>query len=125
MTEILRYWGGDERGSDYAEPARRLSGLRARGDPCVLTRSAWRLPSSCRRQPRVAVCVVGDGATSKGDVYEAMNLAGCLAATRRLRGQQQRLGHLGAARQADARARPWRRRRSRRALRDTRSTVTT
>jgi pyruvate dehydrogenase E1 component alpha subunit len=29
-----------------------------------------------RRQPRVAVCVIGDGATSKGDVYEAMNLAG-------------------------------------------------
>ena len=29
-----------------------------------------------RRQPRVAVCFLGDGATSKGDVYEAMNFAG-------------------------------------------------
>src|SRR5690606_12320144 len=26
-----------------------------------------------RREPRVAVCVVGDGATSKGDFYEALN----------------------------------------------------
>jgi pyruvate dehydrogenase E1 component alpha subunit len=29
-----------------------------------------------RRQPRVAVCLFGDGATSKGDVWEAMNFAG-------------------------------------------------
>ncbi len=29
-----------------------------------------------RREPRVAVCVVGDGATSKGDFYEALNGAG-------------------------------------------------
>ena len=29
-----------------------------------------------RREPRVAVCLFGDGATSKGDVYEALNLAG-------------------------------------------------
>jgi pyruvate dehydrogenase E1 component alpha subunit len=29
-----------------------------------------------RREPRVAVCLLGDGATSKGDVYEAMNFAG-------------------------------------------------
>jgi pyruvate dehydrogenase E1 component alpha subunit len=29
-----------------------------------------------RREPRVAVCFIGDGATSKGDVYEAMNFAG-------------------------------------------------
>src|SRR5690606_25579719 len=29
-----------------------------------------------RREPRVAVCVVGDGATSKGDFYEALNAAG-------------------------------------------------
>jgi len=28
-----------------------------------------------RKQPRVAVCLIGDGATSKGDVWEAMNFA--------------------------------------------------
>ena len=29
-------------------------------------------------QPRVAVCTLGDGATSKGDFYEAINVAGVL-----------------------------------------------
>src|SRR5208282_6741807 len=29
-----------------------------------------------RREPRVAVCMFGDGATSKGDVAEALNIAG-------------------------------------------------
>jgi pyruvate dehydrogenase E1 component alpha subunit len=29
-----------------------------------------------RREPRVAVCILGDGATSKGDFYEALNGAG-------------------------------------------------
>ena len=29
-----------------------------------------------RREARVAVCIIGDGGTSKGDFYEAMNLAG-------------------------------------------------
>jgi pyruvate dehydrogenase E1 component alpha subunit len=29
-----------------------------------------------RKEPRVAVCIFGDGATSKGDVWEAMNFAG-------------------------------------------------
>ena len=31
-----------------------------------------------RRQPRVAVCCLGDGATSKGDFYEAVNAAGVM-----------------------------------------------
>ena len=29
-----------------------------------------------RKEPRVAVCFFGDGATSKGDLWEAMNFAG-------------------------------------------------
>ena len=29
-----------------------------------------------RREPRVAVCVLGDGGSSKGDFYEALNAAG-------------------------------------------------
>jgi pyruvate dehydrogenase E1 component alpha subunit len=29
-----------------------------------------------RREPRVAVCILGDGGTSKGDFYEGMNMAG-------------------------------------------------
>jgi pyruvate dehydrogenase E1 component alpha subunit len=75
MLEFLLYWGGDERGSDFAVP---------RGDyPICIT-----IASHCchavgaayayklRREPRVAVCMVGDGATSKGEFYEGLNGAG-------------------------------------------------
>jgi 2-oxoisovalerate dehydrogenase E1 component subunit alpha len=75
MTELLRYWGGDERGMDYAGP---------REDFPICVPIATHVPHAAgvayamklRRQPRVAVCTLGDGATSKGDFYEAMNLAG-------------------------------------------------
>jgi len=75
MVEILRYWGGDERGSDYAGPRDDFPicvPVGTHAPHAVGVALAFKL----RRQPRVAVCVVGDGATSKGDVYEAMNLAG-------------------------------------------------
>jgi 2-oxoisovalerate dehydrogenase E1 component alpha subunit len=75
MLELLLYWGGDERGSDFAN---------ARGDfPICIT-----IASHCchavgaayafklRREQRVAVCMIGDGATSKGEFYESINGAG-------------------------------------------------
>jgi 2-oxoisovalerate dehydrogenase E1 component subunit alpha len=78
MTEILRYWGGDETGMDYRGPGA------PRGDFPICVPIATHAPHAVgvvyafkhRREPRVAVCVVGDGATSKGDFYEAMNAAG-------------------------------------------------
>ena len=75
MVEILRYWGGDERGSDYAGPREDFPvcvPVGTHASHAVGVALAFKL----RREPRVAVCVLGDGATSKGDVYEAMNLAG-------------------------------------------------
>ncbi len=75
MVELLLYWGGDERGSDYAVPRDDL--------PISITvgghaphAAGVALALKLRAEPRVAVCVIGDGATSKGDVYEAMNIAG-------------------------------------------------
>ena len=74
-AELLLYWGGDERGSDWGAP-------RADFPVCVPigTQAAHAtgvaLAFQLRDQPRVAVCVFGDGATSRGDVYESMNLAG-------------------------------------------------
>ena len=75
MTESLLYWGGDERGSDFAVP---------RGDfaNCVpiatqvahATGAAYAF--GLRHEPRVAVCMLGDGGTSRGDFYEALNMAG-------------------------------------------------
>lgn len=78
MAELLAYWGGDERGMAFFQ-----GGAPAHDFPmCVPIAShvphavgvacAFRL----RREPRVAVCVMGDGATSKGDFYEAINAAG-------------------------------------------------
>ncbi len=74
-TELLLYWGGDERGSDFAE---------ARHDFPICVPIGTQAPHATgvalamqlKGESRVAVCAIGDGATSRGDVYEAMNFAG-------------------------------------------------
>jgi pyruvate dehydrogenase E1 component alpha subunit len=75
MTEILRYWGGDERGNDFAGPRQDFPVCVPVGTHAPHA-AGVALAFKLRREPRVAVCALGDGATSKGDVYEAMNLAG-------------------------------------------------
>ena len=75
MVELLLYWGGDERGSDFASPREDFPicvPVGTHASHAVGVALAMRL----RGEARAAVCVLGDGATSKGDVYEAMNLAG-------------------------------------------------
>jgi 2-oxoisovalerate dehydrogenase E1 component alpha subunit len=75
MTELLLYWGGDERGMDFAGPQEDFPisvPVGSHASHAAGIAMAFRL----RREARVAVCVLGDGATSKGDVYEALNLAG-------------------------------------------------
>lgn len=75
MTEILRFWGGDEAGSDFAGPRQDLPN-------CVpiatqLTHAAGIAAAmKLRREKRAALATCGDGATSRGDFYEALNLAG-------------------------------------------------
>ena len=75
LVELFLFWGGDERGSDYAE---------ARQDFPICVPVATHAPHAVgvalafklRHEQRVAVCAFGDGATSKGDVAEALNMAG-------------------------------------------------
>src|SRR5262252_5904523 len=75
LVELFLFWGGDERGSDFAE---------ARQDFPICVPVATHAPHAVgvalafklRHQQRVAVCAFGDGATSKGDVAEALNIAG-------------------------------------------------
>lgn len=75
LKELLLYWGGDERGCDYSGP---------REDFPIAVPIATQLPHAAgiaaafklRKEPRVAVVTIGDGGTSKGDFYEAVNLAG-------------------------------------------------
>ena len=78
MTESLLYWGGDERGGDVAGPREDFPvcvPVGTHAPHAVGVALAFRL----RGEARAAVCVMGDGATSKGDVYESMNLAGLWA----------------------------------------------
>jgi 2-oxoisovalerate dehydrogenase E1 component alpha subunit len=78
MSDILLYWGGDERGMAYTHPGE------PRQDFPIFVPIASQAPQAVgvayalklRREPRVAVCVLGDGGSSKGDFYEAMNAAG-------------------------------------------------
>jgi pyruvate dehydrogenase E1 component alpha subunit len=75
LTELMLYWAGDERGSNYAVPRRDFPVSVPIASHCVQAvgvATAMKL----RKEPRVAVCTLGDGATSEGDFYEAINLAG-------------------------------------------------
>jgi 2-oxoisovalerate dehydrogenase E1 component alpha subunit len=75
MPEILRYWGGDECGNDFAVP-------RADFAWCVpiatqtLHAAGAAMAFKVRKEPRCALAYIGDGGTSEGAFYEAINLAG-------------------------------------------------
>jgi pyruvate dehydrogenase E1 component alpha subunit len=75
MEEILLYWGGDERGNLSSGPAHDFPFCVPVGSQAPHA-AGVAYAFKFRREPRVAVCLLGDGATSKGDVYEAMNFAG-------------------------------------------------
>ena len=75
LTEILQYWGGDERGSHYKNCKEDMP-------PCVPIAtqfchaagiaSAFKI----RGEKRATVVTGGDGSTSKGDFLESLNLSG-------------------------------------------------
>ena len=73
--ELFLYWGGDERGSDFARPREDFPvcvPVGSHAPHAVGVALAFKL----RNEKRAAVCIFGDGATSKGDVAEALNVAG-------------------------------------------------
>jgi len=75
LKELFLYWGGDERGNDFAGPRQDFPNcvpVGTHAPHAVGVALAFRL----RSENRAAVCVFGDGATSKGDVAEALNMAG-------------------------------------------------
>jgi pyruvate dehydrogenase E1 component alpha subunit len=75
LVELLLYWGGDERGSDFAGPRQDFPVCVPVGAHAPHA-AGVALALQLRGEARAVVCVFGDGATSKGDVYEAMNFAG-------------------------------------------------
>jgi pyruvate dehydrogenase E1 component alpha subunit len=78
MTEILLYWGGDERGNDFAVPRQDFAW-------CVpiatqtLHAAGAAMAFKIRGERRCALAYIGDGGTSEGAFYEALNLAGARA----------------------------------------------
>ena len=74
-TELLLYWGGDERGSEFAGALRDFPICVPIGTQAAHA-TGVALAMQLRGEPHVAVCTIGDGATSRGDVYESMNFAG-------------------------------------------------
>ena len=73
--ELLLYWGGDERGSDFGVPREDFP-VSIPVASHATHAAGVALAFKIRGENRAAVAVFGDGATSKGDFYEAMNLAG-------------------------------------------------
>ncbi len=74
MEDVLLYWGGDERGNDFAGPKHDFPWCVPIGTQCLHAAGAA-LAFKLRKEPRCAVSVIGDGGTSQGDFYEALNLA--------------------------------------------------
>jgi pyruvate dehydrogenase E1 component alpha subunit len=75
LTELMLYWAGDERGSNYAAQRRDFPvsvPIASHTIQAAGVAAAMKL----RHEKRVAVCTIGDGATSEGDFYEAVNVAG-------------------------------------------------
>ncbi len=75
MSEILAFWGGDERGSQYSCNSEDLPICVPIASQC-LHATGVAFAFNYRKQPRVAVACIGEGGTSEGDFYEAMNVAG-------------------------------------------------
>jgi pyruvate dehydrogenase E1 component alpha subunit len=75
VRELLLFWGGDERGCDFAEAREDLPVSIPVGSHAPHA-AGVALALQLRGEARAVVCVLGDGATSKGDFYEALNVAG-------------------------------------------------
>lgn len=75
MSEILAFWGGDERGSQFACNSKDLPICVPIASQC-LHAAGVAFAFKYRNEPSVAVVCVGEGGTSEGDFYEAINVAG-------------------------------------------------
>jgi pyruvate dehydrogenase E1 component alpha subunit len=75
MDELLLFWGGDERGNDFSGPQYDFPN-------CIPVASHFphavgvALALKSGQTDDIAVAMAGDGATSKGEFYEALNIAG-------------------------------------------------
>jgi len=75
MSEVLLYWGGDERGNDFSGPRHDFAWCVPIGTQ-MLHAAGAAMAFKIRGERRCALGFIGDGGTSQGAFYEAMNLAG-------------------------------------------------
>lgn len=75
MSDVLLYWGGDERGSDFQGPRKDFPFCVPIATQCLHAAGAA-MAFQLRGEKNCAVSVNGDGGTSEGAFYEAMNIAG-------------------------------------------------
>jgi 2-oxoisovalerate dehydrogenase E1 component alpha subunit len=75
MQDVLLYWGGDERGNNFPGPRHDFAW-------CVpiatqtLHAAGAAMAFKIREEKRCVLAFIGDGGTSEGAFYEALNLAG-------------------------------------------------
>lgn len=75
METIIQYWGGDERGNKMPPGINALPvAIPVGGHITHAVGMAWAF--KLQKKKSAMVCFFGDGATSKGDFYEGLNMAG-------------------------------------------------
>src|SRR3990167_6084344 len=75
LSQILQYWGGDERGNCFTPDSEDFPySVPVGSQPLHAAGAAFAV--KYHQQKRAVLAVCGDGATSQGDFYEAMNVAG-------------------------------------------------
>ena len=77
MEEVFLYWGGDERGSDFQnEKAKQDFPIAVPIATQSLHAAGVAKAMSMRNEKRCVFTEIGEGGTSQGDFYEALNVAG-------------------------------------------------
>lgn len=79
LSDIMLYWGGDERGSAssaWGQDFPNCIPIATQVGHAVGVAAAIKIRHEAGDPLRVVLCSLGDGATSKGDFGEALNLAG-------------------------------------------------
>jgi len=74
LSQILQYWGGDERGNVFTDSQDFPFSVPVGSQPLHAAGAAYAV--KYRKENRAVLSICGDGATSQGDFYEALNVAG-------------------------------------------------
>lgn len=78
MSNVLLYWGGDERGNDFTASRHDFAWCVPIGSQ-ALHAAGVAMAMKVRGEERCSVAFIGDGGTSQGAFYEALNLSGARA----------------------------------------------